>query len=179
MSYDPDFGGPIGAKADEPWVDEALMRRWGWACLVNAIVPFLLGMAVTDSTARVGMLLGVVAVVWFGRSFAGSFLEVVRTVVYGGWVVALTQLVPVLQIVAGMVAVGVVEQIGLGPPRDGSRIAAVDGLVGGFLATVGTGGLLIAAAGMIGLIGRAIVYLIRRAGSGDAQWKNILTPKEA
>lgn len=71
MRPDPDFAEPIVAKDDGPWGDEALMRLWFWACVVNAIVPFLIGAGATAGEARGGMLLGVVAIVGVGGGRPG------------------------------------------------------------------------------------------------------------
>lgn len=177
MRYDPDFANPIFAKVEGPAADGPLSRLWFWACVLNSIVPFLLGTAVTSGLARGGMVLGIVAVVWFGWSLAGTFPEVVRTVVYGGWVVALAQLFPVFQVIAGVIAVSAVTQLGLGIGEgQGSR---VDGLAGGFLATIVTGGLLIALAGVLGGIGRVVAYLARGVRGGETGRGIEPTPKEA
>lgn len=81
--------------------------QWGWALAVvaNLPVPLLFGFAVVAHGGLFGMLAGVVAF-WLVGAAAVAWAPRLRAVlVYGGALLALTQGLPVLQIVAGAVAV--------------------------------------------------------------------------
>ncbi len=160
MYHDADFADPIVAKPGRPSMGATLASLWFGVCLVNMIVPALLGLERTRGDGRAGMFLGIVAVLGLGfLAYAGGELrESLRTVTYGGWVVAATQIVPLLQFVAGGLGVGAADAMGWTADRIATEnfLARVDTLAGGLIATLVTGGLLIAVAGFLGFLGRLV-----------------------
>lgn len=114
MRPDPGFAEPIVAKPGRPSMGATLASPWFGVCLVNMIVPALLGLDLTRGDGRAGMFMGIVAVLGLGfLAYAGGVLrESLRTVTYGGWVVAATQNVPLLQFFAGGIGVGAADAVG-------------------------------------------------------------------
>ncbi len=123
---------------------------WALVYWINAIVPFALGLAVTGGAGLVGMLLGLALM--FGA--AGRLTAVSRefkiAFEVGGWIVAASQLFPVLQVLAG--AIGLRAAAGWRQAADHSPMISANGVLGGFIATVGTGGILMTFAMGIGML---------------------------
>lgn len=132
------------------------VRDWIVVCAVNLIVPVFLGWGITDDRGRIGMALGIVVVLALGYRACFSSPEVVRTIAYGGWLVAFTQCIPFVQFIAGFVGVGVAQELGLASE---GGIGLVSTIMGGFVATLITGGLLIALAVVIGMACRGLAHV--------------------
>jgi hypothetical protein len=94
------------------------------------------------------MIVGILVILAIGCRACFRHAELVHRVAYGGWLVAFLQVIPFLQILAGSIAIVAAEATCLAQNRE---LAQIDTLLGGFLATMITGGLLIALAGLIGL----------------------------
>lgn len=105
--------------------------QWGWALAVvaNLPVPLLFGFAVVAHGGLFGMLAGIVAFWLVGAAVVACVPRLRAVLVYGGAVLALTQVLPVLQIVAGVVAVELFDTT----PEPMSELT-------GFLVTLVTGG---------------------------------------
>ncbi|WP_171470905.1 hypothetical protein [Frigoriglobus tundricola] len=119
--------------------------RWGWAAvlLMNLPVALLFGFFVTSRSGAFGMLAGVF-VVWLAGHFAvARFARVRGALIVGGICVAVLQVIPLLQIGAGLSAVALLADRAM----EISAAAA-------FAVTLMTGGQLIVAALVAG-------YLIR------------------
>jgi hypothetical protein len=137
--------------------DRAVPSRWlrAWVAVfgVNLIAPLFFGSMETRGIGWLGVLAGVVfllilSVRWLGRS------ERHRTpLLVGGIGVAIAQVVPVFQIIAGMLAI-LVREIALeghmGPPDDGGPLVAT--FPAGLMVTVLTGGMLLIMADSIGWV---------------------------
>ena len=152
---DPYFAGRIASKSGEPVDGPPPVLPWIGVYAVNLILPVWLGLMRTRDGGRIGMLLGIIAVFALGCRLCFVSREPVLTVVYGGWIVAASQFAPFLQILAGL--------IGVGAARAMSRETGnVDTVLGGFIATSLTGGILIAVAAAFGLVIRSIVWVLKR-----------------
>ncbi|WP_165068816.1 hypothetical protein [Paludisphaera rhizosphaerae] len=172
MRSDPDFAEPIVDKPLAPSSGTTLAWTWLGVALVNMLVPGGLGLLLTFNAGLVGMALGIAAVLGLGWYAAHIVPQVVRTVVHGGWIVAVVQFFPLLQIAAGSVGVEIVKALGLAEDSN----PTIGTVSGGFLATIITAALLIALAWMLGLVGRAVAFLVRRVGGWGASEP---IPKEA
>jgi len=167
MLYDPDFAspnkpcpkppsGPDFAFLDKRRHEHPPVGGWTWVYIVNLPVALFLGALVTTANGAVGMWLGVLALFLVGRRACFVARESMLTVVYGGWVVAAFQFFPMGQIAAGLVGVGVAQgSMGLAH----HDLGPIDTALGGFMATIVTGLLLIFAAAVLGLLTRGLIRL--------------------
>jgi hypothetical protein len=78
---------------------------WSAVYVSNLLVPLFLGLGVTAKGGRVGMSV-VVIVVWLLGLWAVRYTVLRRSLFIGGAVTAATQLFPMLQVAAGMFALG-------------------------------------------------------------------------
>ena len=83
--------------------------QWAWLAvfLMNLPLPLLFGFAVTSSGGGYGMLVGVGAVWLIGHVAVARFHFQRGAIVFGGAFLAVSQLLPLLQIAAGMAAMTV------------------------------------------------------------------------
>jgi hypothetical protein len=145
-------------------------RSRGWRVLTwnlvagfNMIVCWMFGWAaVGEGIGRVAMGMGVLAILGAGSLAAMRGSKVIRVVQAGALPLILTQFFPVLQMLSGMMAIGLVEAVGMdemgaGPGRQGRDFSLTSPL-GAFAAT------LLTAAPMI-LISGGLGMLLRFAGS--------------
>jgi hypothetical protein len=111
-----------------------------WFCVyaVNLIFPVAMGWSITREGGKIGMVIGIVAVFALGCRLCFMSRRAMLPVVYAGWIVAVSQLAPILHIFAGMVGVSVAHVFG-----DETMRGEVNTVLGGFLATIVTGGILI------------------------------------
>ena|SRR5215469_8051735 len=132
---------------------------FGWLTVfaLNVIVPLLIGLGVTTSGGRIGMLLAMLVLLALGFWICARAREVGFALVVGGVAVALSQVFPILQVMAGIFGFALAESIGLSGPRGGD----LETLAAGFAVTLATGGLLAAASLAAGLGIRAALHLRR------------------
>jgi len=143
---------------------------WAWSAVVVANLPVtaLLGWLITVEMGRVGMACGILLLYWLG--YLACFLagEYVRTVIYGAWVVAVSQTFPLLQIVAGAPANLLVQVMERGEISETGPPESITTLLGGLLATLVTGSILIASAAAFGVGIRVIIRLLRHCRRPEA-----------
>ncbi|APW61640.1 hypothetical protein [Paludisphaera borealis] len=141
-----------------------------WACVYVANLPYPLfcGVILTTDSGRMGMVLGILAVFLTGYRSCFVYREAILTVAYGGWIVAAFQFVPFLQVMAGLIGVAVAEATGQAASGD---LGPINTVLGGFLATLVTGGILIALAAVLGLMTRGLTRMLNPADHGIAAKK--------
>ena len=139
---DPYFSGP---DPGEPGQDKRpgrgelpLWLLWFGVYLVNMPIPIILALALVEGAGTVGMAVGIVLVFGIGCGACVFARRLTIPVILGGLVVALGQLFPILQVMAG--------SIGMGMAKSG------DEFLQGLVATIITGGILLTAATMLGLL---------------------------
>lgn len=144
MDHDPYFAGrPHTTKSpDEP---NPLIVGWVFVYILNLIVPLFLAMFVTDKAGKLGMTAAIVALLGLGCLVVPRCRHAGKAVVIGGGFTALLQFFPPLPMLAGTIGVAVARD--MGQTLGGDQIASE---FGGFVATVVTGGVLIAVALVIG-----------------------------
>lgn len=130
--------------------------EWPWAwvvvLLLNLPVPLLLGFAVASQVSALGMLAGIVVVWLAGHFFVTRVREVRGTLLVGGVFVGISQVLPITQVVAGLAAIEVLTRRGqLESPADA------------FAVTLLTAALLAVVALVMGLVLRAVCWLLDRA----------------
>jgi hypothetical protein len=150
---DPYFSGGIGEKPGRQVAGPPPVLAWIGVCAANVILPIYFGMMMTRDGARVGMLIGIIVVFALGYHICFVSRKAMLTVVYGGWIVAALQFLPFLQLVAGSIGTSVAQVTGQATSGDFGQVNTV---LGGFLATMATGGILIAFAAAFGLLNRAL-----------------------
>ncbi len=129
--------------------------KWLGVFVVNLIVPGMFAYGVVDQFGLIGVLLAIVLVFLVGgvvfsyrKGFAGP-------VMVGGLLVASFQLFPIAQLLAGMFGILFAQSLGfVGDDFDGGLEIA--GISSGFVVTIVTGGLLILAATVIGILVRVV-----------------------
>ncbi len=138
---------------DKPTSFTAHERQFLWpvALAINLIVPVMFGLLVTEHGGRIGMVAGIVLLWYLGHRICVINDALGRALVVGGFIVATTQLIPVLQFVSGIVSVGSVVALRLGTAADDEHSEGMTEL-GGLIATVMTGLALMAVAALCGAI---------------------------
>lgn len=133
-----------------------LWRGWAPVFLLNMIVPLLYGLSMTHGFGRLGMFAAVPVLFALGGWVCACQPKFRRALIRGGVLVALSQLLPVLQIVAGLVAMDLTAMLGQAQAAV-VRPPEVVSAPGGFLMTMFTGLLLMCAAFCLGLLLQAIL----------------------
>jgi hypothetical protein len=155
MGYDPDFqdlpvkgfdGLRVKGEPTPP------VKLWTVVYVANLPFPAFMGFLVSYGPGLLGMAMGVVSLYVAGRRACRGCPWAARTVSYGGVAVAVAQLFPLLQLFAGIVGVGAAYQARGRNILGGSTLDPA----GALIATIVTGLLLIACAGVVGLVGRAV-----------------------
>ncbi|MEM0927251.1 MAG: hypothetical protein AAGJ83_14500 [Planctomycetota bacterium] len=123
---------------------------WAGLAVGNAVVPGILASAVVEgASTAIGVMLGVATFI-IGGWWVGSRSEEIRKgLISGGTVLALSQLLPIAQLIAGIFAVGITDGMGL------SQVATtsfIESLLSGYVCTLVTGGLLMLPTMFIGTI---------------------------
>ena len=166
MSPNPPAMDDSDGLLDEPGASSPVVRnepgggnlRWHhvWTAVLaaNMIVPmmFAKGMSSVGEGAHIGMGLAV-GLLWLIGDLAGvRSLRIRRALTWGGAAVALSQALPILQVVAGVVGLGLVRRLFRLRGDEFGFIAGKMPESAVFLATFLTGGLLFFAAYVAGLI---------------------------
>ena len=105
-----------------------------------------------DAGGRWGMLVAIGVLLVLGSGVCIGHRKAGTALIAGGVIVSLTQIFPLPHIVAGMIGLELADKAGM--IDDAVKLPSI---LGGFVVTFVTGGLLIALAGAIG----AIVHLVR------------------
>lgn len=129
-----------------------LWRGWAPVFLLNMIVPLSLGSLAADARGCIGMFVGTAVLFVMCGWLCSCQPRLARAIVRGGAPIGVAQLVPILQIIAGLAAMAIVSTLRLADEPD-----PVNGMPGGFLVTIITGVLLIGAALFLGLLFEAIL----------------------
>ncbi|RUL87884.1 hypothetical protein [Tautonia sociabilis] len=131
-----------------------MLVGWLAVLLVNLPVPLMFGSWITDRDGTIGMGAAVVLLAGVGGWAILRSFRVGLALIVGGSAVALSQVVPMLQFVAGMIGVSLAKAIGLAEPGpwEEPTVPGVLGAAGGFVVTVVTGTLLLAVSLGIGLV---------------------------
>ena len=116
------------------------VRHWSILFICNLLVPFFLGLGATESGGRIGMFLGI-GVLWFmGLPFGYFSTRFRMSIVIGTSITACLQLVPILQMIAGIIAYSTWNAA----TGMDIRTSDLSGELSGFAITVLTGQILIA-----------------------------------
>ncbi len=134
---------------DEKMNVRKLQLVWTLVFALNLIVPLIFGWGIGDESAKAGLILAV-GIYWLAGIFVcQKWRRMGQSLVAGGFLVAVTQLLPIAQICSGLAAREIWFK--LSPSDQG-----LNTMLGGFFMTWVTGGLLI---GLALLIGMFIVFV--------------------
>lgn len=170
MAYDPDFDGaivkrtgwPVGRPMDRPPYD-----LWTWVFLANLPVATFLGCHAAYGPGLFGMGLGMAVLYAGGRWRCRANPRAVRMVSYGGLITAALQIIPLLQIFAGILGIAAARALG---QHENTHAAGALTILGGLIATLVTGIVLISLAGLAGFFILAVRYAVSpsfRASIGE------------
>ncbi len=126
-----------------------LHLAWFAVFAFNLVLPLLFGWGLTSATARIGMLMAVMILLAAGYWICSIQRDLGRLLVFGGAFVGLSQIYPILQIVAGLGGMVVGQAFGQVSAGDQAAPAPLS-QTGGFLVTLTTGGLLMMASLALG-----------------------------
>ncbi|MEM6473796.1 MAG: hypothetical protein AAF802_29830, partial [Planctomycetota bacterium] len=131
-------------------VDGGFLFRWAGLVLANSILPGLFASSLVRGSAWIGVVVGVVTFIIGGWWVGSRSASVRKGLIRGGAIVAITQLFPIGQILAGGLAVGLAESIGLASMNDDQFGSHIDSVAGGLFCTLLTGFLLMCPAAFFG-----------------------------
>lgn len=132
-----------------------LSIQWTVVLLCNSVVPLLIGWTeAQQGRGQLGIILamGLCLVLGYVACIYMPLFAMIAT--RGGFLVALTQFFPVLQLLSGMIAIDTIRKTGIIPGQtlDSGSL----GLVDAFLVTVATGSILIGISCLFGLLLRLV-----------------------
>lgn len=137
-----------------------MCRAWLVVFLANLPVPLFFGWAFTTQHGRFGMATAIVVWWLLGHQVCKASRWCGLAIVAGGIFVAMSQFLPVLQLYAGAVSLGIGSRLGQAWDEGGEQQVTTE--LGGFLVTMLTGGLLMVVAVMCGSIISASIAESRR-----------------
>jgi hypothetical protein len=129
-------------------------------------VPLLFSGPVTEQHGKLGMGVALVSFLACGCYLCAYHRKLAVALLVGGVLVALTQLFPILQIVAGLIGMAVGQAFGQTSSGEDEATPHLTGELGGFVVTLITGGILIGAAACSGV---AILWLTARLGANRSK----------
>jgi len=130
------------------WV---MSLEWTAVLLFNLIAPLLMGWGMIDLAARFGVASAVVLVLGIGTLFCIQYPLLMLFTIRGAVLVGLTQVIPVLHFIVGILSAAFLTACGV-IPADHSQPRLAEGFVGGFLLTTVMGAQLLAVSLGIGLL---------------------------
>jgi hypothetical protein len=143
-----------------------LYLAWFAVFLLNLAIPLLLALSQTDERGRIGMLIAVTLLCATGCWVCANSPQAGTSLVVGGVIVGLTQLIPILQMFSGLTAMTVAAALGLTKREVHASITTE---VGGVIVTLITGAILMSIAAGVGfVIERLMLYRTRRAAGAAA-----------
>jgi hypothetical protein len=128
-----------------------LYFAWGAVFAVNMIVPLLFGLSTTSAHGRIGMTAASMLFLAWGCWLCAVRRQFAAPLIFGAVLVGVSQLVPILHVIAGLIGLTVGQILGLADTRD-----KVTSEFGGFVVTFVTGGMLIAASAFTGWLIRSM-----------------------
>ncbi len=132
-----------------------ILLAWVAVFVLNMAFPLLFGWSLTREHGRIGMMAAASLLLAMGWCICSVARDFATPFIGGAAFVALAQLFPILQMIAGLIGMGVGQALDLADFGDESRPDRILSEFGGFVITIVTGGLLIAAGAGFGLLIRS------------------------
>ena len=143
---------PVARESEVNANSRYLSYAWPIVFLLNLIVPILLASSLLKITAVFGLIVVVVAYLAVGWLIGRRWPGLLRRVVAGGWVICVSQVLPMIQMLAGLIAIELVGWLGVTNSVD--DLMSPKGLNSGVtvaLVTFFCGGILLTAALFVGV----------------------------
>lgn len=136
---------PLASGSTQSLADaRSFMIRMGLLVCGNAIVPILFAANVTSTDAKQGMVLGLLIVLAASIVIGINAPRVQPVLVRGAWALCLTQILPLGQFFAGMIALMFCDSFGLAVLSDDDHpVGYLESFAGGFACTIMTALLLL------------------------------------
>ncbi|MEM9185223.1 MAG: hypothetical protein AAGB00_01855 [Planctomycetota bacterium] len=134
----------------------SLIAAWCGTWALNLPIAVFFGWILTDAWGRVGMGVAILGIATLGGVAVRRSKAAGQVLVRGGLLFALTQFFPILQIISGFVAQALLDGLGFDDPAGFGPNANALGFVPAVIATLVSGGLIVAAGLLVGLLLRAI-----------------------
>ena len=117
---------------------------WPFALALNLIVPLMFAWGVTSRNGRIGMFLGIGLILAGGWIVCYYYSSIARRMIGSAVLTAMTQVYPIPQMLAGMIALSVVNLLESHQPDEMDRgLPMMHTELGGFVATMIVGGLML------------------------------------
>ena len=137
---------------------------WIFVFAINMAVPLLFSLSMTDQHGRLGMSVAAFFLLALGCYICTANRNLAVALLAGGALVALTQLFPGLQIIAGAIGMGVGQALGHATLDSDDNPARITSEFGGFVVTFITGGILMAGSVCAGVVLQFVMRFFGRAG---------------
>lgn len=129
---------------------------WLFVFAINMAVPLFLSHPVTEKHGRLGLLFGALLLLALGYYLCAVNRRFGPALIVGGVLIAISQVFPVMQVIAGMLGMTVGKAMGLASFGDDYEVPQITTEEGGFIVTLVTGGILMAAAACSGMLLRLV-----------------------
>ncbi len=133
-----------GRALDAERTPYGLMVIWTVLFSLNLIIPVLFGAPMIQQHGAIGMLAAVM-LFWIGGGVVClRARQAAVRMMFGASILAATQLLPIIQMIAGMLALKLTQQAGLiGDAPDHTPFPLITSELGGFVMTCIVGGMLV------------------------------------
>jgi hypothetical protein len=131
-------------RAPQREIDYFSFCCWPFALALNLIVPLMLAWSITDKHGRIGMFSGIGLILAGGWIVCFYYPSIARRMIGSAVFTAITQVFPIPQMIAGMIALSVVERLEANLQDDVDRgFVLIFTELGGFVATMIVGAFLL------------------------------------
>lgn len=151
---------PVAEMSGEDPVDASVVRRWLAVFALNLPLPLYLGAGATSGAGITGMISAVAVIFLSGMWLCWRFPRLVRIMTTGGFLTALSQIVPVLHFIAGLIGFGVADSLHLLEDDSGFGKISTARFLAGFTVTAVTAVILLVTAAVSGAVVRAAYQIM-------------------
>jgi hypothetical protein len=150
------YQAPLAAPADVDGLragntaSSGIYSVWFIVFALNVLMPLFLGWGATQQAGRIGMFTATILLFAAGCWLCAYAPRVAKALVVGGVAIGLLQIMPILQFMAGLFVVWLLATLRLEEPQN-VLLMKMSTEASAFVATIATGGLLMAAAFVVGL----------------------------
>jgi len=155
----------MGKVAEAP--DRPPYRAWLVVFLANLPVPLMFAWNLTMQHGRIGMAVAIVLCWYFGHRVGAKSRWIDRALVAGGIVVALSQVIGILHISAGVMSLEIGSRLGQVTSNEWGPREITE--LGGLLVTILTGGILMTVAMVCGSV-ICLIFPDRRPRDPEQGW---------
>ena len=130
-------------QSDQKRIDRFAMIAWPVVFGLNLILPWFLSLGLTQRHGRFGVEGALAVLLVCSWSLCYLVPYVARRLIFGSIFTALTQLFPVVQIYAGVIAISLAKKIGMMNYDDDMQLGSTLSETGGFVVTTIVGGIIL------------------------------------